>query len=294
MRMNPGEWMIRRVALVLALFVATAAPAQASKVVAGAGDISCNQEATPRTCHQQATAELLEAIDPDRVLTLGDNQYPSGAYADFVSFYDPTWGRFRGRTLPSPGNHEYLTPGATGYFRYFEGRAGPSGRGYYAYRLGAWYIISLNSERNMSPGSAQYTWLRDRLRGHRDVKCVLAYWHRPRFSSGSGGNQLDTKPLWDLLYRYHADVVLSGHDHDYERFRRKDPSGNITSRGIREFVVGTGGHSLTGWGKIKAGSIVRYNKSFGVLKLTLWQASYSWRFIPEEGPFTDRGWTKCG
>jgi len=259
----------------------------------GAGDIvACERGVGGRGA--EATAKLLDRI-PGAVFTAGDNAYQSGSLAEFTRCYDPTWGRHKRRTHPVPGNHEYETPGAAGYFGYFGAAAGDSGKGYYSYTLGAWHIVALNSNIDMRPGSAQLRWLRADLTAH-PTRCALAYWHHPRFSSGTThGSAKETAPLWRALYEAGVDVVIAGHEHNYERFAPQDPLGVADSaRGIREFVVGTGGDSHFPLGPRIANSEVANSATFGVLQLTLEQAGYRWEFIPVQGKtFTDSGSGSC-
>jgi uncharacterized protein YjdB len=265
----------------------TVAPQPASVVLVGAGDIaSC-------TNNDEATAKLLDAID-GTVFTAGDNAYDNGSAADYSSCYDPTWGRHKSRTRPAPGNHEYNTTGATGYFDYFGSAAGDRSRGYYSYDLGAWHIVVLNSNLAMGAGSPQETWLRTDLAAH-PVRCTLAMWHHPRFSSGHHGSSTTLQPLWQALYDADADVVISGHDHIYERFKPQTPAGQVDlTRGIREFVVGTGGAGLYLFEHPAANSEVKNNQTFGVLKLTLSSDRYEWKFVPVAGSsFTDSGSGSC-
>jgi acid phosphatase type 7 len=264
-------------------------------VLVGAGDIaSCDDLAGAR-----ATAELLHDI-PGTVFAAGDLAYPDGSDEQFAKCYGPTWGRFKDRTRPAPGNHEYRTDGASGYSRYFGEAAGDPKRGYYSYDLGDWHIIALNSEcaavGGCGAGSQQEQWLRKDLAAHRG-KCTLAYWHKPLFSSGAAhGNTPEVKPLWDALYSASADLVIGGHDHDYERFSPQDPSGKLDpQRGIREFVVGTGGkNSHRSFARPQPNSEVRQADTFGVLKLTLYRTGYDWEFVPEAGKtFSDSGSGTC-
>ena len=257
-------------------------------VFVGAGDIAnCSHN------NDEATAKLLDNIT-GTVFTLGDNAYPDGTLAQFNDCYGPTWGRHKSRTKPVPGNHDYHTAGAAGYFDYFGAAAGGRSKGYYSYNLGAWHIIALNSEITQSAGSAQEQWLRADLAANPKT-CTLAYWHKPRFSSGKHGNIPASQPLWQALYDYGADVVLNGHDHLYERFAPQNPSGQAdATRGIREFVVGTGGAGLYTFPTIQPNSQVRNNTTHGVLKLTLHSTSYDWQFIPIAGKnFTDSGSANC-
>ena len=254
-----------------------------SAVLVGAGDISnCS-----RTQDEQ-TAQLLDNIS-GTVFTAGDNAYVDGTYTEYLNCYEPTWGRHKSRTKPSPGNHEYLTSGAAGYFQYFNNI--PS---YYAYNLGAWRIYSLNSEISASSTSAQATWLQDDL-ANNPHQCVLAYWHKPRWSSGTNhGDNSGMQAIWQILYDAGAELVLNGHEHHYERFSEMNASGTAVSSGLREIVAGTGGASLYPFGTPKWASQVRNNTAYGVLKLTLHSTGYDWQFVPIPGStFTDSGSDTC-
>jgi acid phosphatase type 7 len=262
-------------------------------VLVGAGDIADCSDLSGA----QATSRLLEAV-PGTVVALGDLAYPDGTRENF-SCYDRTWGRVKDRTRPAVGNHEFHSEGATYYFEYFGAAAGDPKDGYYSYDLGPWHILALNSEcievGGCNLGSREERWLRADLAGH-PQGCKLAYFHKPLFSSGGKhGDDLDLKPFFQALYDAKADVVLNGHDHDYERFAPQDPDGRADpSRGIREFVVGTGGKNHRPFGPPLATSEVRNADSFGVLKLTLRQSGYDWEFIPEAGKtFTDSGSGTC-
>jgi len=264
-------------------------------VLVGAGDIaSCDDLAGA-----EATAKLIDGI-PGTVFAAGDLAYPDGSDEQFTKCYGPTWGRFKDRTRPAAGNHEYHSDGASGYARYFGAAAGDPKKGYYSYDLGAWHVIVLNSECGEVGGcdaaSAQGQWLRQDLAEH-PVACTLAYFHKPLFSSGAKhGNDLDMKPLWQTLYAANADVVINGHDHDYERFAPQDPDGNTDwKRGIREFVVGSGGkNSHRSFDKPKPNSELRNADTFGVLKLTLHSSGYDWEFVPQAGKtFHDSGSGTC-
>jgi hypothetical protein len=275
-------------------------PASPDPVIAAAGDIACasDEPVTPTTCRQQATSDLLVAANPTGVLALGDLQYEAGAQAGFVDSYERTWGRLKAITHPVPGNHEYGSGGAAGYFDYFGPAAGERRKGYYSFDLGAWHLIALNSSckevGGCGRGSPQERWLRADLAAH-DNRCTLAYWHHPRLSSGSHGSNEEFDAFWRALYEAGADVVLNGHDHDYERFAPQDPGGKADpGRGIRQFVVGTGGKNLSGFHPVLANSEVRNGDAAGVLVLTLHPREYEWRFMPERiGGFTDGGSGSC-
>ena len=259
-----------------------------STVLVGAGDIAgCWYD------DDEATAKLLDSI-PAVVFTAGDNAYESGTPNQYRDCYAPTWGRHKARTRPSPGNHEYETAGATGYYHYFGALAGDSGVGYYSYDLAGWHIIALNSNVAMTAGSAEETWLRADLAAH-PARCTLAYWHHPRFSSGEHGSSTAPEPLWQALYDANADVVINGHDHTYERFAPQNPSGALDStRGIREFVVGMGGAGFYDFPQIRDNSEVRNNTTHGVIKVTLRPNGYDWDFVPVAGgAFRDSGSGRC-
>ena len=255
----------------------------------GAGDVaSCSSSG------DEATANLLDTID-GTVFTVGDLAYDNGTAAEFTNCYDPSWGRHKSRTKPSPGNHEYNTAGATGYYGYFGAAAGDPAKGYYSYDLGDWHIIVLNSNIARSAGSTQEQWLRADLAASTKT-CTLAYWHHPRFSSSAvHGNDVSVQPFWQALYDANADVILSAHDHSYERFAPQDPTGGAdATRGIREFIVGTGGRSHYALGTVKVNSQVYNGDTYGVMKLTLSAGSYAWQFVPVAGgTFTDSGTGSC-
>jgi hypothetical protein len=269
------------------------AKSEAAAVLVGAGDIADCRDLSGA----EATAQLLEKI-PGTVMAVGDLAYPDGTTENFAC-YDKTWGRLKNRTRPAPGNHEFHSAGAAFYFQYFGATAGEPSKGYYSYELGTWHIVVLNSECFEAGGcdkdSAQGKWLNEDLTAH-PVACTLAYFHKPLFSSGGAhGDDLIIKPLWDALYAANADVVVSGHDHDYERFAPQTPDGKAdVTRGIREFVAGTGGKNHRPFSAPHANSEVRDATAFGVLKLTLLPGRYEWEFIPEAGKsFTDSGKGTC-
>jgi hypothetical protein len=263
--------------------------------IAAAGDIACDPAqnvGTPQDCDQQATANLIGAIGPTAVLTLGDNQYENGTLAAFKTVFDPTWGKYRSIMYPAIGNHEYQTAGAAGYFGYFGVTA------YYSFNLGDWHIVSLDSECShvggCQSGSAQERWLVANLAAYH-APCTLVYWHEPRFSSGEHGDASQMSAIWADLVRAHVSVVLSGHNHDYERFVPLDANGRPNPAGVTEFVVGTGGKNHYRFTTAPlTGEVVRDDTSFGVIKMTLGPTSYSWSFVPAPGyGFTDSGSASC-
>jgi hypothetical protein len=267
-------------------------------VLVGAGDIaSCKDPEGAR-----ATAKLIEQI-PGTVFAAGDLAYEKGSAEEFKNCYGPAWGRFKERTRPALGNHEYVDPTASGYFQYWGAQAGPAGKGFYSYNLGAWHIVVLNTNCDAQglggcgEGSPQDTWLKEDLAKYPNA-CILAYGHHALFSSGVFKRHAvhpELKELWEDLYAAHADLVLAGHEHSYERFAPQDPEGNADPvHGIREIVAGTGGRNLDLLGFATPNSEIREWNTFGVLKLTLSPGKYTWEFIPEEGkPFRDSGSGVC-
>jgi hypothetical protein len=289
--------------------------AASDPVIAAAGDIACdpanlnfnNGEGNQSSCRQKYTSELLMDVNLAAVLPLGDVQYECGGYRAFLESYEPSWGRLKSISHPVVGNHEYLTSdgtdctsyneGAAGYFSYFGLAAGNPSQGYYSYDIGTWHLIALNSNcgdaGGCGDGSPQAMWLAADLAAHPNL-CTLAYWHIPLFSSG-GRAANNTQLIWQILYNQDVDVILNGHDHIYERFAPQAPDGTLDiQRGIRQFVVGTGGANLTEIESSAANSEVLNNDTFGILQLTLHPAGYDWQFIPEAGQtFTDSGTGRC-
>ena len=260
--------------------------------IAGCGDLS----------GAEATAKLIDVI-PGTVFAAGDLAYPKGTFQEFEDCYQPTWGRFKQRTKPAPGNHEYNGSDAVGYFRYWGRQAGDPAKGYYSYDLGSWHIVVLNTNcavkllGGCSEGSPEETWLKKDLAAHPGA-CILAYGHHALFSSGlfsSHARHEELRPLWQDLYAAHADLILAGHEHSYERFAPQDPEGRADAEhGIRQITVGTGGKSHTFLGFTQPNSEVRNMDTFGVLKLTLAPGNYRWEFIPEAGKtFRDSGEGTC-
>ena len=256
-------------------------------IFSGAGDIVRCDKPEP-----EQTAALLDRI-PGTVFSLGDNVYPSGTLSQLAKCYTPTWGRHVSRMLTAPGNHDWEVSSGAPYFQYFGEAAGPSGLGYFSTTLGAWHIVSLNSNIPAGVGSAQYEWLKADLAAA-PATCTLAMWHHPLFSSGQNGNSPQMRDAWRLLHSARAEIVLSGHDHDYERFLPQDADGHPDPSGLREFVVGTGGASLYERTHPQPNTEVWENHTFGVLKLTLKSTSYEWQFVPTEGgQFVDSGTAPC-
>jgi Calcineurin-like phosphoesterase len=271
-------------------------------VVVAVGDIACPAGGSG-SCQQAATEAIAKTQNPNAVFVLGDNQYNSGLYSEYESAgaYNATWGFFNPIVHPVPGNHEYAaSSSAAGYFQYFgQAVANPDNtpNAYYSFNLGTWHIDALNSNCSDSgcsdplPGStttAQNTWLGSDLAANRSA-CVLGMWHHPLISDGWTLGSPGVAPLWTALYNAHADIVLGGHDHLYERYAQQDPSGNATANGIREFVVGTGGESLNGLGSSNSNLQGSDSKDFGVLVLTLHPTTYDWRFVTTGGTVKDSG-----
>ena len=276
-----------------------------SVLIAAAGDLVCGTATPPRIpCLHVRTADVVRRLKPDALLLLGDLQYETASKEDFGAYFDPAFGEFRSITYPVPGNHEYFTAGAAGYFDYFNGagndtgRAGVRSRGYYSFDLGAWHVVAINSNCLEVGGcetrSRQAAWLREDLAASR-ARCTLAFMHSSRFSSGEHGNDEQLRDLWQMLYDAGVDVVLSAHDHTYERFSPQDAVGRPDDkRGIRAFVVGTGGKGTGRFLRARPNSEFRYNESIGVLTMTLRAETYSWQFaaVPDY-PLDDSGNGEC-
>jgi len=269
----------------------------ADPVIVAAGDIA------GAWTEDEATARVIDTLNPDAVLLLGDNVYGSGAPSEYTQDYEPTWGRHKAKTYPAPGNHDHGTAELAGYCGYFGAAAHcQSGYSYSSFELGNWHIIALDSgcsspsscANPMEAGSAMRTWLTADLAVN-TKPCTLVYWHHPRFSSGTYGNDPRSSEVWTELYNAHVELVLNGHEHDYERFARQRPSGEADSAtGIRQFVVGTGGKGLRSFGTVQPNSEVRESSTYGVLKLTLHANGYDWEFVPIAGQtFTDSGTGAC-
>jgi acid phosphatase type 7 len=284
---------------------ATGTPIPADQVVVAAGDIACDPTSAsyhnglgdPTHCQMKATSDLVASIHPNDVLVLGDNQYEAGNLKKYQQSYGPTWGRFKDITYPIPGNHDYETTNAAGYFAYFGTAAGDPTKGYYSFDIGAWHVVALNSQckriGGCQAGSPEEQWLKADLASH-PAMCTLAMWHMPEFDSGDYPSTAFLA-FWTDLYNAGADVILNGHSHLYERFAPQTPNGALdTTHGIRQFTAGTGGDDHSSINKIKPNSQARNATDFGVLKLTLHASSYDWQFIPIAGEaFTDSGSAGC-
>ncbi len=260
------------------------APAPVPVTIVAAGDIAQCFNAPAAVSGAAKTAALVTPLDA-LVLTLGDHAYENGTPAEFANCFDPTWGAFKDRIHPSPGNHDYNTPGAEGYFAYFGAQAGPDRRGYYSFDYGGWHFIALNSLVDVSAQSEQYLWLKSDLAQSSDSLCTIAYWHFPAFNSGAiYGSVMEMRPFFDALYAAGVEMVLSGHEHVYERFAPQKADGTFDpARGVRQFVVGTGGHERNPFDTPLPNSEFRQNETWGVLRLTLGQGNYSWQFVPVGG-----------
>lgn len=261
----------------------------ADPVLVGAGDIaSCSENG------DEITAKMLDGM-PGTVFALGDNAYNNGTAAEYQNCYGPTWGRHKARTRPIPGNHEYGTAGATGYFGYFGSAAGPSGLGYYSYDVGAWHVVALNSNLPAGPGSAQHDWLLEDLAAHPSQNaCTLAMWHHPVFSSGEHGNDPRMAPAWKTLDEAGVELALVGHDHDYERFAPQTSTGAPDPNGLTQIVVGTGGRHLRPFATLRPNSVARNSDTLGLFRMTLRPDGLDYAFVPEPGKtFADSGAISC-
>jgi acid phosphatase type 7 len=277
----------------------TATPTPTPAILIGAGDIaSCGD--SPEYQGDEQTAERIETLIAQypqaQVFTAGDNVYGEGRAVEFNNCFDPTWGRFKERIRPAPGNHDYMSPAAAPYYAYFGEAAGPPGLGYYSYDLGDWHIVALNSNCNdiaCGPNSPQVQWLREDLENSQK-KCSLAYWHHPRFSSGLAGDSGIINPFWRTAVEMGVEIVVSGHDHNYERFALLNVEGEADPQGTRLFIVGTGGSTLRAFGETRPHSEVRYNTTNGVILFELYPDSYRWTFHPVDDPsLTDSGSGTC-
>ncbi len=254
-------------------------------IVAAVGDIGeCGSAAVP------LTARLVEQISGPLLLA-GDLAYMHGSPSDFQRCFEPAWGQFRHRWRPSPGNHEYETPGAAGYFQYFGSAAGQGARSYYSFRAGDWLVLMLNSNIPAGIGSPQFDFVRSELQANGNP-CTMAVWHHPLFTSGPNGPNIFMRDMWALLYERGADVIVAGHDHLYERFGKQDVDGRSDARGLRQFIAGTGGARLYNFQRTAANSQSRVN-AHGVLRLNLHTSTYDWAFIDTNGAIADTGADGC-
>jgi hypothetical protein len=291
-------------ARILMLCGLLALPASAQVTVVAVGDIACDPAdvgynggaGTATRCHMMATSDVALGLSPAAVLLLGDNQYENGALAKYQASFDPSWGRLKAVTRPIPGNHEYATANAQGYYDYFGMAAGDPTKGWYSFDLGQWHLIALSSNCAAVGGcgtsSSQGQWLAADLAAHPDV-CTLAFWHHPRFSSGPHGDDPLFQDFWTLLRSAGADLILNGHDHGYERFAPQSPTGAADPGGPRALVVGTGGKDLTSVMTVRANSEVRNYSSFGILEMKLHANGYEWRFLSDSGAVLDSGHGLC-
>lgn len=265
--------------------------------IAAAGDIACppNKASSSESCQMTATSDLILNAKVDAVLALGDLQYPGGSLSDFENAYALSWGRFKDKTYPAIGNHEYGNLGV-GYFDYFGERAGPRDKGYYSVDVGIWHVVALNSNcwavGGCSEDSPQGQWLQQDLAAHPN-QCTLAFWHHPRFSSGPHGDNADTVGLWNILTHNKAELILNGHDHIYERFAPQLSDGTASSDGVRQITIGTGGKELYRIKKETANREFVDDRHFGVLFLTLLESSYVWKFVTIAGETLDEGEGVC-
>ncbi len=263
--------------------------------VVAVGDIACppGKATTATTCQQAATAALAQRLNPDLVLTLGDHQYEQNTLAQYQGSYDRSWGALLSKTRPALGNHEYYTPNASGFFSYFQGRV-PSGPGYYRVAANGWQVYVLNSNCDRISCATEAAWLNREMAAHPSA-CSIVTMHHPRYSSGlEHGNNPSVKGLWAVAYKRHNDIVLSGHDHDYERFKPMDGYGHVRrSRGMTEYVAGTGGKNLYHLGKRKRGSVYFQARVPGVLQLDLKPGSWSWAYRSTSGTVMDSGSRRC-
>jgi len=273
--------------------------------IAAVGDIACDPSSasfnggngTGVLCQQKATSDLVVNGGYEAFLGLGDQQYENGTFDAFMASYDLSWGRVKSITKPVPGNHEYDTANAAGYYQYFGSAAGDPAKGYYSYNIGEWHVVALNSNCGVvscAQGSAQETWLRADLAAN-PTRCALVYWHHPLYSSGQRGGNPDLRALYQAAYDGGVDVALAGHEHQYERFAPQDALGNLdAARGIRQFVVGTGGKSFYPIGTVRPNSERRITDTHGILEMTLQPDRYTWNFVPEAGrTVTDAGIQAC-
>jgi hypothetical protein len=281
-------------------------------VIAAAGDAACspadpsfnNGQGSGAYCRQKATSDLMLREDLSAVLAIGDLQYERGELANFQASFEPSWGRMKPIMRPVPGNHEYGTPGAAGYFDYFNGpgvqtgQAGDRDKGYYSFDIGSWHVLALNSECDhiggCGPSSPQVRFIESDLAAH-PTACTLAYFHRPHFTSGANDDDGDMKSVWDAAYAGNVDLILNGHEHLYERFGPQTPDGAADpTRGIRQITIGEGGRSRHAFVGAAPNSEFRDNLTLGIGELTLRDGSYDWRLVgAPSGRIADSGSSRC-
>jgi hypothetical protein len=269
--------------------------AASDPVVAAAGDIACAPGSTVGTScrHRAVSDKILADTAVGTVLMLGDAQYPNGTLADFKASYDPTWGRLKSKTRPVPGNHEYNTAGAAGYYDYFGSRAGDRSKGYYSFNLGTWHVVALNSEKDTAATGTQMAWLKSDLKAHPN-RCTLAIYHTPRWSGGEEhGDSTVVAPFVQALYDANADIILNGHDHNYERFYPLNPSGvRDNVRGITQIVSGLGGRS-TRPVTPRATTAASNASSYGYSRLVLRDGSADVSYRSAVGSYSDSTKVTC-
>lgn len=292
-----------------------------------AGDIACHPTEAidakypPQSCHHKGTSDRVIALNPDVVAPLGDLQYERGFPDDYLGSYAPTWGRFKGITRPAAGNHEYAASAdkltAPGYYGYFGSLAGDPATGYYSYNLGEWQAIALNSgdiawtkradntlpddcyPESCAVDSEQERWLRATLEALPPERCVVAYWHHPRWSSTNPFDYAEVGPLVQALYDHGVELLLVGHSHAYERFAPLHPNGTPHPAGVRQFVIGTGGKDRRFADPTPATTRIGSEKQllnasgFGVMELSLHADRYEFRFVHESGSVLDKGGGSC-
>jgi calcineurin-like phosphoesterase family protein len=260
-------------------------PGSQTAVLVGAGDIGLCGSAGAL-----ATGRLVEATLGE-VFLAGDIAYPNGSAQAFRECFEPYWGLASDRWRPVPGNHEYESPNAAPYFTFFGPTAGPPGLGYYRFVAGEWLVLMLNSNIDASATSAQYQFVRESFQG-RPFRCQMAIWHHPLYSSGPNGPHPHMKPIYQLLFEQGVDVVVNAHDHLYERFSRQDADGRQVENGIRQFIVGTGGATLTRAMRATPNSAIVLS-TYGIMRFTLRADSYDWEFLETAGSLGDNGSTPC-
>ena len=267
----------------------------ADPVIAAVGDMVCEPgyTVTPSICQHMAVSDSILAAKPSDFLALGDTQYYEGTAEQYSQAYHPSYGRLRKVTRPAVGNHEYRTPGAAGYFGYFGTAAGDRARGYYSFDIGSWHVVALNSEVDIAATGAQLAWLKNDLAANTN-QCTLAFMHKARFSSGDHGDYPSMRPFFDALVADRAEILLSGHDHNYERFSPMTGSGARSETGVTQLVVGTGGKSLNGTVTATSNSVVRSQAGHGWLKLALHPSSADLSYVGVgDNPFADRKTIPC-